>query len=86
MIMHTHPRAKLASRLKDGQFNDWTREGARNGRGIAYPKTLKRAQMPTPAYRKQALRISGEAIALGGYRLADRQCSENYCRAQKVTT
>jgi hypothetical protein len=71
MIMQSHPRATLAPRLKDDQFEAWAREGLATAEGFAYPNTLKRGQIPPPAYRQQALRITGEAIALGGYRLAD---------------
>lgn len=71
MIMQSHPRATLASELKDDQFMDWAREGLATSESSAYPKTLKRGQAPSVAYRKQALILAGKAIALGGYRLAD---------------
>ncbi len=71
MIMQSHPRSGMLERLRPGDFDAWSREGFETTKRVVYPRTLQRGQMPSESYRTGALRVSGEAIALGGYRLAD---------------
>lgn len=71
MIMASHPQSGMSSRLQSGQFEAWAREGFATTKSSIYPGTLRRNRKPGDAYRRQAFEISEEAIALGGYRLAD---------------
>ncbi|HEY0003307.1 MAG TPA: S1/P1 nuclease [Pyrinomonadaceae bacterium] len=70
MIMAEHPQSALSSRIQPGQFEAWAREGLATTKSSVYPASLKRGQTPGEEYRRQAFEISKEAIALGGYRLA----------------
>ncbi|HEX8173503.1 MAG TPA: S1/P1 nuclease [Pyrinomonadaceae bacterium] len=71
-ITQQHPRNQaMINRLKSGDFNAWSLEGFDKTKRLVYPSTLQRGQMPGNTYRLMAFRTSKEAIALGGYRLAD---------------
>lgn len=70
-IVLKHPLAQMSARLKSGDFAAWSSEGFDTTKRAIYPSTLTRGQMPLPAYQRNALAIAQEAIALGGYRLAD---------------
>jgi hypothetical protein len=72
MITQEHPRTPaIVSRLRSGDFEAWSLEGFETTKRVVYPSTLQRAQMPSDEYRGTAFTTSKEAIALGGYRLAD---------------
>jgi hypothetical protein len=71
MIVAAHPRASMTARLKSADVAAWSLEGLALTKQHAYPATLRRGQMPSAAYRANAARIALEAVALGGYRLAD---------------
>jgi hypothetical protein len=70
-ITRKHPRSEMNSRLRSGDFEAWSREGFETIKRSVYPRDLRRGQMPSDSYRARALATSEEAIALGGYRLAD---------------
>ncbi|HKO59401.1 MAG TPA: S1/P1 nuclease [Thermoanaerobaculia bacterium] len=70
-IVSDHPRAGMVSRIHSGDFNGWALEGFETAKSRLYPKTLKMNQVPSDTYRDMAFDIGDEAIALGGYRLAD---------------
>jgi hypothetical protein len=69
-IEKEHPSSQFTARIKPGQFADWAHEGLTASKTIVYPSTLKRNEAPSKQYQKQADKYSEEAIALGGYRLA----------------
>ncbi len=72
MITHDHPRTPaMVNRLRSGDFEAWSLEGFETTKRVIYPSTLQRAHMPSDEYRDMAFTTSKEAIALGGYRLAD---------------
>ncbi len=70
-IVTRHPLAAMSPRLKSSAFAAWSSEGFETTKRAVYPSTLTRGQMPLPAYQSNVLTIAQEAIALGGYRLAD---------------
>ena len=71
IIMQEHPRSQMSSRLQSIDFEAWAREGFETTKKAVYPVSLKRNQKPTSGYRDNALNIAKEAIAIGGYRLAE---------------
>ncbi len=66
-----HPSGTLAARIETAQFDAWSEEGFKTAERVAYPVSLKRDGTPSKAYRATAFKVADEAIALGGYRLAD---------------
>ncbi len=71
VIVHDHPKASEAARLKSGDFDAWSLEGFETAKSSAYPASLHENQTPATAYKKKVSSIADEAIALAGYRLAD---------------
>jgi S1/P1 Nuclease len=57
--------------LEPGQFDNWAIESLRNAQRSAYPKTLKRGQVPNSQYKASTFKVAEESIAEAGYRLAD---------------
>ncbi len=70
-IMQEHPRSGMLNRLRPGDVDAWAREGFETTKRSVYPRSLQRGQLPSDTYRARAFEISEEAIAIGGYRLAD---------------
>jgi hypothetical protein len=70
-IVARHPLAQMKGRIQSGEFRSWSQEGFDTTKRELYPETLIREQMPADTYRSRALSVAEEAIALGGYRLAD---------------
>lgn len=68
-IMKKYPESEFRNRLELGKFDEWQQESYRIAAAKLYPATLKRYEMPSPAYRRMALQISEQQMALGGYRL-----------------
>jgi hypothetical protein len=69
--MQNHPRPGMVGRLRPGDFEAWSREGLETTKRAVYPRSLRRGQMPSDSYRARAFEVSEEAIAIGGYRLAE---------------
>ena len=68
-IVKSYPESNFASRLDLGKFDSWQQESYRIASTKVYPATLKRNEMPSDDYKKMALQVSEEQIALAGYRL-----------------
>jgi hypothetical protein len=63
--------ASFDATLKPGDIAAWVRESLQNAKDHAYPKTLKRQQLPINKYEKNTFEVSEKAIAEAGYRLAN---------------
>lgn len=68
-IMKRYPISRFSSRLAVNDPEQWKRESFEAASARLFPSTLRRNEMPSPAYRKTALRISEERLALAGYRM-----------------
>jgi hypothetical protein len=66
-----HPPDQLSGRLRSGDFAAWSRESLATTQQEIYPRSLRRRRMPSAEYQARAQALAQEAIALGGYRLAD---------------
>ncbi len=70
MIMKDVPFASVKSRLADGKFEIWEKEGVDISTTEVY-KGVTRYEKPSDDYRKKALKIAEERLALAGYRMGD---------------
>jgi hypothetical protein len=70
-MMKKYPFAKMQNRLKLGEFDDWQQEGFQIASTRLFPATLKRNEMPSERYKKQAFEIAQEQISLSGYRMGE---------------
>jgi S1/P1 Nuclease len=69
-IIKEFPYATLQSRLADNKYDSWEKESVDIAATQIY-KDIKRYEDPSDKYKKKALNIARERIALAGYRLAD---------------
>lgn len=69
-IMKKYPFAKMEPRLALGDPEQWKRESFEIASTRVYTPDLKRFEQPSPAYRKAAMKIAEERLALAGYRMA----------------
>lgn len=70
-ILKKYSYEKLQSRLAPGKFADWTAESLKISQTDVFSADLGRFQAPSEKYRKKALKISEERLALAGYRMAE---------------
>jgi S1/P1 nuclease len=69
-IIKEYPYGAVRDRLADDKYDVWERESVDIATTQVY-KDVKRYEMPSDKYKKKALAISRERMALAGYRLAD---------------
>jgi hypothetical protein len=68
-IMKKYPFSKMESRLALNDPERWKRESFEISSTRIYPPDLKRNEMPSAAYKKMALKVAEERLALAGYRM-----------------
>jgi hypothetical protein len=68
-IMKKYPFAEMQSRLALDNPEEWKKESFEIASTKAYPEDLKRFEAPSPAYKKAAMKIARERLALAGYRM-----------------
>jgi hypothetical protein len=59
----------MESRLALGDPEQWKRESFEIASTKVYPPDLKRNEQPSASYRKTAMKIAEERLALAGYRM-----------------
>ncbi len=69
-IMKDFPYSKLQSSIASAKYEVWEKESVEIATTEVY-KGLKRYEMPSDDYKKKALKIAKERMAVGGYRLGD---------------
>jgi S1/P1 Nuclease. len=70
-IMKKYPYAKMQGQLNAGNFEAWKKESFEVASTQLFPADLKRNEMPSDKYKKNALKIAEERLALAGYRMGD---------------
>ena len=68
-IMKKYPLAKMQSRLALDNPGEWKKESFEIASTEVYTADLKRFEAPSLAYKKAAMKISRERLALAGYRM-----------------
>lgn len=70
-IIKKHSFASLSGKLNLAKYGDWQKEGFAYNNTIVFPATLKRNEMPSAQYRKNAFKLAESQLALAGYRLGE---------------
>jgi hypothetical protein len=70
-MMKKHPYAEFLGILKVGNYEAWHQEGLSLAQTAVFTPDLKRSEMPSRKYQKNAFAIAERQIALAGYRIAD---------------
>lgn len=70
-LMQKYPFAELQGTLNVGNYEEWKKQSfALNPTDVFTPE-LKRSEMPSPDYKRNAFRVSERQLALAGYRLGE---------------
>ncbi len=70
-MMKKYPFADFRGRLELGQYTQWETETFAFNNTDVYTPDLKRFEMPSAQYRKNAYRVAEQQLALAGYRLGE---------------
>ncbi len=70
-IMKKYPFETMQSRLAAGKYEDWAKESLRLAQTEVFSPDLKRFEMPSDKYKKKALKVAYERLALAGYRMGE---------------
>ncbi len=70
-IMKKYPFDKMQSQLKLGQYDAWQKESFAFNPTDVFSADLKRNEMPSDKYRKNAFEVSERQFAMAGYRLGE---------------
>jgi len=70
-MMKKHPYAEFSNVLKLGNYDAWHQEAFTLATTAVYTPDLKRFEMPSRRYQKNAFEVAERQIALAGYRIAD---------------
>ena len=69
-IIKLYPYDKLKDKMNDGKFSVWAKESLDYATTEVY-KDVNWFEMPSDKYKKKALEISQQRLALAGYRMGD---------------
>ena len=70
-IMKRHPYRAFPGGLALGQFRAWQEESFKLNPTAVFSPDLKRFQMPSERYKRNAFQVSERQLALAGYRLGE---------------
>lgn len=70
-IMKKYPYDKLSERILPGKYDVWVQESLALAQTEVFSSDLVRFERPSDKYRKKALKIAEERLAMAGYRMGD---------------
>ena len=70
-MIKKHPYTEFSNGLKLGNYEAWHLEGLALAQTAVFTPDLKRNEMPSRKYQKNAFALAERQIALAGYRIAD---------------
>jgi hypothetical protein len=70
-ILKKYPYAKMQGRLALANPEEWKKESFEIASTKVFPNDLKRNETPSAKYKKEALNIAEERLALAGYRMGE---------------
>lgn len=70
-MMNKYPFAIYQSELKLWNFESWQKESFPYNNTVVFSPDLKRFEMPSTKYKKNAFKVAEKQLALAGYRLGE---------------
>ncbi len=70
-MIKKHPFASVQNKLNLGKYDEWQKEGFVYNNTVVFSPDLKRNEMPSAQYRKNAFKLAEGQLALAGYRLGE---------------
>ena len=71
MMMKKYPIARMRNRLELGQYEKWKEESFALVPTNVFSPDLKRFEAPSARYKRNALRVAEQQLALAGYRMGE---------------
>ena len=70
-MMKEHPFAEFQNKLNLGKYAEWQKESFAYDNTVVFPVDLKRNEIPSEKYKKNAFKVAESQLALAGYRLGE---------------
>lgn len=70
-MMKEHPFAEFQNKLNLGKYAEWQKESFAYDNTVVFSADLKRNEMPSEKYKKNAFKLTESQLALAGYRLGE---------------
>lgn len=70
-LMKDHPFSSFQAKLNLGKYSDWQKESFAYNNTIVFSADLKRNEMPSERYKKNAFKLAEGQLAIAGYRLGE---------------
>lgn len=70
-MMKKYPFASVQNKLALGKYEDWQKESFGYVNDIVFSSDLKRNQMPSEKYKKNAFKLAERQLPMAGYRLGE---------------
>lgn len=70
-IIKKHPFSQIQGRLAMGKFDEWVKDSRTVAQNDVFSTDLKRFETPSDTYKKKALKVAEERLALAGYRMGE---------------
>ncbi|MGD9563591.1 MAG: S1/P1 nuclease [Pyrinomonadaceae bacterium] len=70
-MMKRHSFASVQAKLNLGKYDDWQQESFAYNNTVVFSPDLKRGQMPSAKYKKNAFKLAEQQLAMAGYRLGE---------------
>lgn len=70
-MMKRLPFSSAAARLELGKYDEWQKESFAYDNSVVFSSDLKRGQMPSERYKKNAFKLAERQLAMAGYRIGE---------------
>ena len=70
-MIKDHPFSEFQNKLNLGKYSEWQKESFEYDNTAVFTPDLKRNEMPSEKYKKNAFRVAESQLALAGYRLGE---------------
>ncbi len=70
-MMKRLPFARVQGQLELGKFDEWQKESFAYDNTVVFSQDLKRNQMPSERYKKNAFKLAERQLAMAGYRIGE---------------
>ncbi|MEO7660733.1 MAG: S1/P1 nuclease [Pyrinomonadaceae bacterium] len=70
-IIKDFPYRKMQDKIAPGRYEEWAKDSLTFAQNDVFSSDLKRFEMPSDKYKKKAVKIAEERLAIAGYRMGD---------------
>ncbi|MCA1608099.1 MAG: S1/P1 nuclease, partial [Acidobacteria bacterium] len=70
-MMNRHPFSAVQGKLQLGNYEEWKKESFALNNTVVFSLELRRFEMPSQKYKRNAFRVAERQLAMAGYRLGE---------------